>query len=229
MFGAVGRLKSWRHRRARGRGARRRQSAELDAHGGMTTPFREQFVGEARTPLAGAVHGLARGAARRVCQPRRPAGLARRAPSCGVVDAPRSGRQSAPAGRTAGHGRARARGSRPRAGPLVVARGPGLDSGPASRLDALRHHAGSRFRRARSSRALVAAGAALALSAWPVARLRLVSPVPRGASTGGRTSVYRGLVAAQVAIGVALAVPAALLAQSLVSLRARDAGFVVTM
>ena len=74
---------------------------------------------------------------------------------------------------------------------------------------------------------LVAAGATLALSAWPVARLRLVSPVPRGASAGGRTSVYRGLVAAQVAIGVALAVPAALLAQSLVSLRARDAGFVV--
>ena len=74
---------------------------------------------------------------------------------------------------------------------------------------------------------LVAGAAGIALSTWPVARLRLVSPVPRGASQAGRSSIYRGLVAAQVAIGVALALPAALLGQSLASLRARDAGFVL--
>jgi putative ABC transport system permease protein len=74
---------------------------------------------------------------------------------------------------------------------------------------------------------VMAAGAAVALSIWPVARLRFVSPAPRGSSQGGRTHVYRWLVAAQVAIGVALALPAALLGQSLASLRTRDPGFVV--
>ena len=74
---------------------------------------------------------------------------------------------------------------------------------------------------------LVAAGAGVGLSIWPVARLRLVSPAPRGSSQRGRTHVYRWLVATQVAIGVALALPAALLGQSLASLRTRDPGFVV--
>jgi putative ABC transport system permease protein len=74
---------------------------------------------------------------------------------------------------------------------------------------------------------LVAAGAAIALSIWPVNRLRQVSPVPRGSSLGGRSHVYRWLVASQVAIGVALSLPAALLGQSLASLRTRDPGFVL--
>lgn len=71
---------------------------------------------------------------------------------------------------------------------------------------------------------LVVAGA---LGFWPVLRLRSVSSTPRGAVRPGRPWVYRGLVAAQVAVGVTLAVPAALLGESLSSVRARDPGFVV--
>jgi putative ABC transport system permease protein len=79
--------------------------------------------------------------------------------------------------------------------------------------------------------ALFACSAALAitgaLSMWPTLRLRTLSSAPRGAVAPARTRVYRGLVAAQVAAGVALAVPAALLGESLVSLRAREPGFIV--
>ncbi len=67
----------------------------------------------------------------------------------------------------------------------------------------------------------------VAISAWPALRLRTLSATPRGISLPARARVYRGLVAAQVAIGVALAVPAALLGESLSALRTRDPGFTV--
>jgi predicted permease len=67
----------------------------------------------------------------------------------------------------------------------------------------------------------------VAMSAWPALRLRTLSAAPRGISLPARVRVYRVLVAAQVAIGVALAVPAALLGESLSALRGRDPGFAV--
>ena len=71
----------------------------------------------------------------------------------------------------------------------------------------------------------VVAGALLA--AWPAARLLAVGPAPRGVARGPRNRMYRGLIVAQVAVTVALVVAAGLLAQSLWSVRARDAGFVI--
>lgn len=67
--------------------------------------------------------------------------------------------------------------------------------------------------------------ATVVLTAWPIARLILTAPAPRGVSNAPRGWVYRGLVVSQIAITVALTVAAALLAQSLQSVRGRDAGF----
>lgn len=73
----------------------------------------------------------------------------------------------------------------------------------------------------------VAALVTLGLSIWPMVRLLGISPSPRGTALPSRTQAYRWLVAAQVAVGVALAVPASLLGQSLSSLRAHEPGFVI--
>jgi predicted permease len=67
--------------------------------------------------------------------------------------------------------------------------------------------------------------ATVVLTAWPIARLILTAPAPRGVAVAPRGWVYRGLVVSQIAITVALAVAAALLAQSLQTVRGRDAGF----
>lgn len=67
--------------------------------------------------------------------------------------------------------------------------------------------------------------ASVVLTAWPIARLILTAPAPRGVSSAPRGWVYRGLVVSQIAITVALTVAAALLAQSLQSVRGRDPGF----
>jgi putative ABC transport system permease protein len=80
--------------------------------------------------------------------------------------------------------------------------------------------------------AMVAVGAAmataLALAAWPIARLVGVGASPRAAVTiAPRRTVYRTLVAAQVAITVALVVCAGLLAQSFSAVQRQDPGFVV--
>lgn len=63
------------------------------------------------------------------------------------------------------------------------------------------------------------------LTAWPVSRLILSAPAPRGVAAAPRAGVYRGLVVAQVATTVALVVAAGLLAQSLRSVQQRDPGF----
>jgi putative ABC transport system permease protein len=68
------------------------------------------------------------------------------------------------------------------------------------------------------------AGAALAL--WPIVRLTR-APASRGVAAGGRRFVFRGLVVAQVAVTAALAVAAALLTQSLGTVRRGDPGFVI--
>lgn len=69
--------------------------------------------------------------------------------------------------------------------------------------------------------------AAVMLSAWPVMRLMQQAPTPRGTAPPGRSLVYRVVVAAQVAVSVGLAAPAALLGQSLRGLEARDLGFTI--
>jgi predicted permease len=69
--------------------------------------------------------------------------------------------------------------------------------------------------------------AGLGLAAAPIARLLVSGPTPRGVVHRPRTAIYGALVAAQVAGAVALASAAALLGQSLWSVRARDAGFAV--
>jgi putative ABC transport system permease protein len=73
--------------------------------------------------------------------------------------------------------------------------------------------------------AAVAVFAAVTLAAWPLARLR--GTLSRGVVPVARTRVFRALVVAQVALAIALATSAALLQQSLTTVRTRDAGFVV--
>ncbi len=67
--------------------------------------------------------------------------------------------------------------------------------------------------------------ASVVITAWPIARLALSAPAPRGVAIAPRGHVYRGLVVTQIAMTVALTVAAALLAQSLQAVRSRDAGF----
>ncbi|MEZ5316743.1 MAG: FtsX-like permease family protein, partial [Vicinamibacterales bacterium] len=79
--------------------------------------------------------------------------------------------------------------------------------------------------------ALFGGGVALAcglfVSAWPVGRASAADPAPRGTAAAPRRAVYRALVVAQIAVTVPLVVAAALLAQSLWSVRGRDAGFAI--
>jgi putative ABC transport system permease protein len=62
--------------------------------------------------------------------------------------------------------------------------------------------------------------------AWPLLRLRGAARTV-DAPTVVRSGAYRGLVVTQVALSVALAVPAVLLGRSFSTVRARDPGFVV--
>ena len=76
--------------------------------------------------------------------------------------------------------------------------------------------------------AAVSACAAIALAAWPFACTSAsVAPSPRGAAPLGRSVVFRSLVVTQVALAVALVAAAALLQQSLDTVRRQDAGFIV--
>ena len=72
--------------------------------------------------------------------------------------------------------------------------------------------------------ALLAAGI---LTAWPIARLIMAAPAPRGMAARPRGFVYRALVVAQIAVTVALVVAAGLLAQSLQSVSRQDPGFAI--
>ena len=69
--------------------------------------------------------------------------------------------------------------------------------------------------------------ASIILTAWPIRRLITCAPSPRGTMPAPRTLVYRGLVMCQVALTVALVVVAALLGQSLRTVRGQDTGFAV--
>jgi predicted permease len=67
--------------------------------------------------------------------------------------------------------------------------------------------------------------ASVILTAWPMMRLILSAPSPRGVAARPRSLVYRVLIVAQVAATVALVAAAALLSQSLDSIRRQDTGF----
>jgi predicted permease len=73
----------------------------------------------------------------------------------------------------------------------------------------------------------LAAVAAVLLTAWPIAKLMMAAPAPRGLALRPRGLVYRVLVVSQIAVTVALVVAASLLAQSLQSVRQQDTGFTV--
>jgi predicted permease len=70
--------------------------------------------------------------------------------------------------------------------------------------------------------------AALALAAWPVARTRVAAaPAPRGVAPLARSLAFRALVVVQIALAMALVAVAALLQQSLNTVRGQDAGFTI--
>lgn len=227
VFGVVGRLQDGVTRAQADAELRGLQSASsADRHAGVTTSFREQFVGDVRSPLlvllAAAIAVLLVACANlaalqvsRFEQRRGELGMrialgAGRLRLAGLlaVDAALVASLGGAVGMwLSGVALAWIPGQLPTSVPFVTA--PALDGFAV----------------------LVACGAAalvtLGLSIWPMVRLVGVSPSPRGTSLPGRPQVYRWLVAAQVAVGVALAVPAALLEQSLSSLRAHETGFVV--
>jgi putative ABC transport system permease protein len=74
---------------------------------------------------------------------------------------------------------------------------------------------------------VVAAIASTILTAWPIVRLIADAPSPRGSIAPPRGLVYRSLVVSQVAVTVALVAAAALLGQSLRTIRQQDTGFAV--
>lgn len=227
VFGVIGRLKPGvTNAQADADLQSLNADAEAEPHGGLTTPFREQFVRDARTPLL-VLLGAALAVLLIAC-----ANLA--ALQVSLVER----RRTELAMRLAlGAGRLRLAGllGMDALMPATVGLALGIwGSRTALAVIPLRLPGSMPFVTTPALdltivavACVVAGGAAVALSIWPVARLRFVSPAPRGAAPTGRGTVYRWLVAGQVAIGVALALPAALLVQSLSSLQARDPGFVL--
>jgi hypothetical protein len=69
--------------------------------------------------------------------------------------------------------------------------------------------------------------AGLVLTGWPIVRLILAAPAPRGAVLRSHNRVYRTLVVSQVAVTVALVAVASLLTQSLQSVERQDTGFAI--
>jgi predicted permease len=63
------------------------------------------------------------------------------------------------------------------------------------------------------------------MTAWPIHRLVSSAPAPRGLPEKARGGVYRVLVVSQISVAVSLVAVAALLSQSLQSVRGQDPGF----
>ena len=74
----------------------------------------------------------------------------------------------------------------------------------------------------------LAAIASVGLVAWPIRQLATSPPAPRGMLVPPRPTVYRSLVVAQMAISVGVIVVAGLLTQSLRAVRHQDPGFRLT-
>src|SRR6185436_15648002 len=71
----------------------------------------------------------------------------------------------------------------------------------------------------------LAVAASVILTGWPIVRLLMSAPSPRGMAARPRPVVYRVLVISQLAITVALISTAGLLGQSLQTIEQRDPGF----
>jgi len=74
---------------------------------------------------------------------------------------------------------------------------------------------------------LLATLSGLLIAAWPIAHLLRSGPAPRGVAVRARARVFRVLVTAQVSVTLALVTSAALLLQSMSSVRGADPGFTV--
>lgn len=71
----------------------------------------------------------------------------------------------------------------------------------------------------------LAAGAAVMLAGWPVIRMMMAAPSPRGTAPSPRASAYRALIVSQVGVTMALVAAAGLLAQSRASVERQHPGF----
>ena len=67
--------------------------------------------------------------------------------------------------------------------------------------------------------------AALVITVWPIRKLVILAPAPRGIPERPRGTIYRVLVISQVSVAVALIAAAGLLSRSLQSVRSEDPGF----
>ena len=72
---------------------------------------------------------------------------------------------------------------------------------------------------------MLAIVAALVITLWPIRRLVMLAPAPRGVPDRPRRTIYRVLVVSQISVAVALIAAAGLLSRSLQSVRSEDPGF----
>ena len=227
IYGVVARLDDGVTRdQATGELMRMAAPSAADAHGGAVTPIREQFVRDARLPLV-ALIGAAAALLLVACAnlaalqisafESRRAELAVRA-AIGATAARLASQLAAEslllAAAAGAAGLAIARyalavlpGQLPPSVPLLTPAGVDL--------------------RIAAVAALVALCSGLLIAAWPVGHLLRSGPAPRGVAGRARGRVFRVLVVAQASVTIALVVSAALLVQSLWSVRAEDPGFLV--
>lgn len=227
VFGVVARLAPHvSMRQANDELTRMASPAAADPHGGVVTPFREQFVRDARVPLLalfGAAAALLLVACANLAALQVSAFESRRG-ELGIRAA-----IGASAGRLASQLLAESLVLSAVAGAagIVVARyalavlpeglPPGLPFLTTVALDL----------RVAIFAAAVAVSAGLLIAAWPLGRVLQLGPAPRGVVGLARPRVFRFLVAAQVSVTIALAASAALLVRSLWSVQAEDPGFLV--
>ena len=225
VYGVVARLAEGRTiEDAAGELTRMAGASDPDAHGAILRPFRDQFVRDARLPLMALI-----GAALAVL-------VIASTNLAALQGSAAEGRRAELGVRAAlGAGRGRlARQLATEAGLLALCgagAGVAIAKAALSRLPAMLPPSvplltpPSLDVRTVLAATAVSAAAALALAAWPIARMRTV--MSRGVVPIARTRAFRGLVVAQVAVAMAVAASAALLQQSLDAVRRNDAGFLV--
>jgi predicted permease len=76
--------------------------------------------------------------------------------------------------------------------------------------------------------AVASLGSAAVLAGWPLYRLLRSGPAPRGQTAHARAGIFRGLVVAQVSVTIALVASAVLLVRSLWTIEAVNPGFQVS-
>jgi putative ABC transport system permease protein len=202
-------------------------SADTDAHGAIVRPFRQQFVGDARTPLL-ALFGAALALLLVACT------------NLTAVQGSTMETRRAELSMRAALGAGRGRLARQfitetalltGAGGLI---GVGLSAFALTRIPALLPPSVPLLMPPALGvnvilfAAVASAAAALGMAAWPLLRTSASAlAAPRGTASVARSAVFRGLVIAQVMLAVALVSPAMLLQQSLDSVRGRHAGFAI--